>query len=163
MILEMPTPAIIFWGPEQSQIYNDGYAVIMGPRHPTYFGAPYRECWPDTYPVIYPWMVDVLEHGAVKQVENALFTLTRHGFIEEAYFTFTFSPLRDDDENVAGIFQPVIETTGFVLAERRARHVRERRMLVPPDLVGQRDARRLQMKLHAGFELPFTIMQRRIA
>ncbi len=38
MILELPTPAIIFWGPEQTQIYNDGYAVIMGPRHPRYFG-----------------------------------------------------------------------------------------------------------------------------
>ncbi|HET9929042.1 MAG TPA: ATP-binding protein [Polyangiaceae bacterium] len=124
MILEMPTPAIIFWGPEQSQIYNDGYAVIMGPRHPQYFGAPYRECWPDTYPVIYPWMVDVLERGEVKHVENTLFTLTRHGFTEEAYFTFTFSPLRDDAERIAGIFQPVIETTGFVLAERRAATLR---------------------------------------
>src|SRR5215213_4144 len=112
MILEMPTPAIIFWGPEQTQIYNDGYAVIMGPRHPKYLGASYRECWPETYSVIYPWMVDVLEHGKVKKFENALVTLTRHGFTEEAYFTFTFSPLRDDDEKIAGILQPVVETTG---------------------------------------------------
>ncbi|HEX6273986.1 MAG TPA: ATP-binding protein [Polyangiaceae bacterium] len=124
MILEMPTPAIIFWGPDQTQIYNEGYAVIMGPRHPKYFGATYRECWPDTYPVIYPWMVDVLERGEVKQVANALFTLTRYGFTEEAYFTFTFSPLRDDDGKIAGILQPVVETTGFVLAERRAATLR---------------------------------------
>ena len=124
MIVEMPTPAIIFWGPEQIQIYNDGYAGIMGRRHPRYFGATYRECWPDTYPVIYPWMVDVLEHGAVKHLENTLFTLTRHGFTEESYFTFTFSPLRDDDERITGILQPVVETTGFVLAQRRAATLR---------------------------------------
>lgn len=125
MILDMPTAAIIFWGPQQHQIYNDGYAAIMGPRHPRYFGATYGECWPDTYPVIHPWMVGVLERGEVRQVENTLFVLTRHGFTEEAYFTFTFSSLRDDDDRIAGIFQPVIETTGFVLAERRAATLRD--------------------------------------
>src|SRR6185369_15734724 len=35
-LLELPSPAIIFWGPDQTQLYNDGYAVIMGPRHPRY-------------------------------------------------------------------------------------------------------------------------------
>ncbi|MBZ0233449.1 MAG: PAS domain-containing protein [Deltaproteobacteria bacterium] len=124
MILDMPSPAIIFWGPQQLQIYNDGYAVIMGPRHPRYFGAAYRDCWPDTYPVIYPWMVDVLERGAVKVVERTLFTLTRHGFAEEAYFTFTFSPLRDDADEIAGILQPVVEVTDVVLADRRAATLR---------------------------------------
>jgi len=60
MILRLPTPAIIFWGTEQIQLYNDGYAAIMGPRHPKYLAAPYRECWPDTYPTIHPWMERVL-------------------------------------------------------------------------------------------------------
>ncbi len=124
MILAMPTPAIIFWGPDQIQIYNDGYAAIMGPRHPRYFGAPYRECWPDTYPVIYPWMQKVLERGETIQVEDELFTLTRHRFTEEAYFTFTFSPLRDDAGAIAGIFQPVVEVTRAVLGERRGATLR---------------------------------------
>ncbi|MBA3456131.1 MAG: hypothetical protein H0T42_23735 [Deltaproteobacteria bacterium] len=73
MVLEMPVPAIIFWGPDLTQIYNAGYAVIMGPRHPRYFAAPYRECWPDTYPLIFPWMQEVLA-GGVKEVENTLIT-----------------------------------------------------------------------------------------
>jgi hypothetical protein len=29
MVLELPTAAIILWGPDQIQLYNDGYAVIM--------------------------------------------------------------------------------------------------------------------------------------
>ncbi len=120
MIVDMPTPAIIFWGPNQTQIYNDGYAVIMGRRHPRYFAAGYADCWPDTYPVVYPWMRHVLESGGTWQVENQHFTLTRHGFSEECYFTFTFSPLRDDDGEVAGIIQPVIEMTESVIGERRA-------------------------------------------
>jgi PAS domain S-box-containing protein len=124
MVLAMPTPAVIFWGPEQTQIYNDGYAVIMGPRHPRYFGASYRSCWPDTFPVIFPHMLDVLERGQTWQVARAEFPMTRHGFPEEAYFTFTFSPLRDDRGEIAGIFQPVVEATDAVLAERRAETLR---------------------------------------
>src|SRR5690349_23690195 len=63
MILELPTAAIIFWGPEQSQLYNDGYAVIMGPRHPQHLGSRFRDCWPEAYPTIDPWMQRVLSKG----------------------------------------------------------------------------------------------------
>jgi PAS domain-containing protein len=124
MVLAMPRPAIIFWGPTQIQIYNDGYGIIMGPRHPRYFGATYQECWPDTYPVIYPWMQRVLA-GEVIEVERSLFVLTRYGFTEEAYFTFTFSPLLDDDDRIQGILQPVVEVTREVIADRRAQALRE--------------------------------------
>ena len=124
MIMAMPWPAIIFWGAEQTQIYNDGYAVIMGPRHPRFFGATYRECWPDTYPTIYPWMRRVLEDGEVIKVDRAHIPLTRYGFDEEAYFTFTFTPLRDDEGRIAGILQPVFEVTASVLADRRATTLR---------------------------------------
>ena len=120
MILEMPWPAIIFWGENQVQIYNDGYAVIMGPRHPRYFGARYRDCWPDTYPTIYPWMRNVLDRGEVVEVQRTHIPLTRFGFDEEAYFTFIFSPLRDDEGRIAGILQPVFEVTTEVLSARRA-------------------------------------------
>ncbi|HZR09512.1 MAG TPA: ATP-binding protein [Myxococcales bacterium] len=118
MILALPTPAIIFWGPDHLQLYNAGYATIMGPRHPRFLGAPYAECWPDTYPTIHPWMERVLR-GEVLEVVNAPFTLTRHGFEEETYFTFTFSPLRDDTGAIAGFLQPVVERTSEVLAARR--------------------------------------------
>jgi signal transduction histidine kinase len=124
LILELPTPAIIFWGEQQTQIYNDGYAVIMGPRHPRYFGATYGECWPETYPLIYPWMRDVLDRGEVVRVENTHIPLTRYGFEEEAYFTFTFNALRDDDGRIAGIYQPVTEVTDAVLAQRRSETLR---------------------------------------
>ncbi len=124
LLIDTPTSAILFWGRDKLQIYNDGYIEIMGPRHPKYFGAPYRECWPDTYPHINPWMERVMETGEVLKIEKALFAVTRHGFYEEAFFTFTFSPLRDDDGVIRGIFQPCIEVTGTVLAERRAETLR---------------------------------------
>ena len=128
MVLDMPTPAILFWGPGQTQIYNAGYAAILGPRHPRAFGMAYREAWPDTYPLIHPWMRHVLDHGGTWQVEREHIPVTRHGFDEDAFFTFTFSALRDDDGRVAGILQPVFEVTESVLSDRRAEMLRH---LVP--------------------------------
>jgi signal transduction histidine kinase/ActR/RegA family two-component response regulator len=124
MILDLPTPAIIFWGPELTQIYNDGYAIILGPRHPRGMGQTYQECWPDTYPLINPWMQQVLGEGKYTEVLRAPITLTRHGFSEEAFFTFTLTPLRDDQGRIAGVYQPVVEMTDSVLRERRAETLR---------------------------------------
>lgn len=140
MILELRAPAIIFWGAEQTQIYNDGYAVIMGPRHPRYLGDTYRACWPDTYPTIYPWMRAVLDGGETVEVNRTHIPLTRHGFEEEAYFTFTLSPLVNDAGKIEGILQIVREMTAEVLAERRAATLRA----IPVDgaekaLAGNRD------------------------
>jgi hypothetical protein len=124
-ILELPTAAIIFWGADRVQVYNDGYAVIMGPRHPRYLGATFRECWPEAYDTIDPWMQKVLGNGERVEVNKTLIPLTRHGFTEESYFTFSFSPLRDDAGAIAGILQLVTETTDVVLSERRASALHE--------------------------------------
>ncbi|MBI3530262.1 MAG: response regulator [Betaproteobacteria bacterium] len=124
-IQELPTPAIIFWGTDQTQIYNDGYSVIMGPRHQQYLGATFRECWPEAYSTIDPWMQRVLRNAERVEVSKALIPLTRRGFTEESYFTFSFSPLRDDQDAIAGILQIVTDVTDTVLGERRARALHE--------------------------------------
>lgn len=159
MILELPTAAIIFWGPDGIQLYNDGYAVIMGPRHPRYLGAPFRDCWPEAYGTIDPWMRRVLRGGETVEVRRTLVPLTRYGFAEESYFTFTFSPLRDDEGRIAGILQLVTEVTGAVLAERRASALHELSNLTALAKTPE-DAARLATEAlgrHAA-DLPFTIL-----
>lgn len=131
MIFEIPTAAIIFWGTELIQLYNDGYSVIMGPRHPGHLGSPFRECWPEAYATIHPWMQRVLQKGETVEVNRTLVPLTRFGFTEEAYFTFSFSPLRDDRGEIAGILQLVTEVTSAVIGERRAAALRELSNLTP--------------------------------
>lgn len=150
MMLKLPTPAIIFWGPDHLQLYNAGYAVIMGPRHPKYLGATYAESWPDTHPTIHPWMKRVLG-GEVLEVVNAPFTLTRHGFNEETYFTFSFSPLRDDSGAIAGFFQPVFEKTPEVLAERRVATLRG----FAPETASSNVSEALQANLR---DIPFSLV-----
>ncbi len=125
MLLELRTPAILFWGPERTQLYNDGYAVIMGPRHPKHLGAPFRECWPEAYDAIEPWMQRVTQNGETVEVKRSLIHLTRYGFTEEAYFTFTFSPVWDDHGEIAGVLQLVNDVSDTVFSERRTRVLHE--------------------------------------
>lgn len=119
MLLRSPNQTILFWGPDQIQLYNLAYSQIMGPRHPRYLGEPYRDCWPDTYPTIYPMMRRVMDLGEVIEVDNALIPVTRYGFVEETYFTFAFVPLRGDTGKIEGFVQFITETTKALIAERR--------------------------------------------
>jgi hypothetical protein len=47
------------------------------------------------------------------------------GYLEEAYFSFSYSPIHGEQGKVAGIFCPVIETTDKVIGERRLRTLRD--------------------------------------
>jgi signal transduction histidine kinase len=159
MILQLPTAAIVFWGDEQIQLYNDGYAVIMGPRHPGHLGSTFRHCWPEAYATIHPWMLRVLQEGETVEVNRTLVALSRFGFTEEAYFTFSFSPLRDDQGRIAGILQLVTEVTASVLGERRAALLNALSLQTAQAITLQ-DAPRLALDVLADAlaDLPFSLL-----
>lgn len=133
-MLALPAPSIIFWGEDQVQIYNDGYSVIMGPRHPKHLGSTFKECWPEAFTVIDPWMKRVTQNAEVVVVDKSMIPLTRHGFVEECYFTFTFSPLLDDEGKIGGLLQIVTEITESVLSNRRLEYLRKISIPASPQL-----------------------------
>jgi PAS domain S-box-containing protein len=45
--------------------------------------------------------------------------MNRHGYVEETYFTFSYSPVLDESGKVGGLFCACIETTEKVLAARK--------------------------------------------
>src|ERR1043165_8685302 len=51
-ILASQFPMAVRWGPDFLQIYNDGYAPILGEKHPDALGRPFREAWPETQPLM---------------------------------------------------------------------------------------------------------------
>ena len=115
-------PIIIFWGPELVQFYNDAYRPILGTtKHPQALGQEAKECWPEIWDVIGPMLHGVLSSGEATWSENQLLLLDRNGYVEECYFTFSYSPIRDETGGIGGVFCAVTETTGEVLAERRLR------------------------------------------
>ncbi|HEY7353574.1 MAG TPA: response regulator [Terriglobales bacterium] len=117
-------PINIVWGSSYNQIYNDGYRVLVGERHPEGMGMPYDKCWASAWPAI----GEPFERGwrgETSFLENQRMYLTRNGYLEETFFTFSLSPIRDENGVVVGLFHPVTETTVKMLSERRTRALRE--------------------------------------
>ena len=111
---------VLLWGPELVQIYNDGYAEIMGKKHPAGMGQPTSECWPEVWAFNEPVYAQVRE-GKTFTFEDRLFPISRHGAVEDAFFTLCYSPVRDESRAVGGILVTVVETTERIAAETTLR------------------------------------------
>src|SRR5581483_3775032 len=118
-------PILIWWGPDLVKLYNDAYREILGAKHPAAMGARGRDVWPEIWHIIGPMLASVIERGEATWSENIMLPLERKGFAEECYFTFSYSPIRDESGNVGGVFTAVTETTQQVLSERRLRTLRD--------------------------------------
>src|SRR5215831_8797693 len=120
-------PIVIWWGKEAlTQFYNDAYISFLGPsKHPGALGQSARECWSEIWHIIDPMLESVFATGEATWSEDFLYVITRNLPREEGYFTFSYSPIRDDAGAVAGIFCAVTETTGRVIGERRLRTLRD--------------------------------------
>jgi len=118
-------PILIWWGRNMVMLYNDAYRPMLGStKHPRALGAPGRLIWPEIWDIIGPMLEGVLSRGAATFSEDQLLLLHRNGYLEECYFTFSYSPIGDEAGAVGGIFTAVTETTGRVLSERRLRTLR---------------------------------------
>src|SRR5947208_8549728 len=115
-------PIALAWGPKHVQIYNDGYWPICGEKHPGSMGQDFTDCWAAPWPVIGEAFERALA-GETSFLENQRMFLDRNGYLEETFFTFSFSPIRDET-GVAGLFHPVTETTARMLSERPTRALR---------------------------------------
>jgi hypothetical protein len=104
-------PIAIYWGPELALLYNDAWSPIPGDKHPWALGRAGREVWPEIWDAIGPLYAQVQSTGEGVWQQDQLLPMHRHGYTEECYFNFTFSPIRGDDGRVDGIFNAVVETT----------------------------------------------------
>ncbi|MGX5775257.1 PAS domain-containing sensor histidine kinase [Methylorubrum zatmanii] len=120
LLLSCGFPMIALWGEQLTQIYNDGYRDLMGLKHPDGLGQPSRECWPEVWHINEPIYRRVWA-GETCTFEDGLYPITRSGSLEDAWFTLTYSPLRDDLGQIAGILVTLVETTARVLSERALR------------------------------------------
>ncbi len=103
------------WGAELVQIYNDAYRDIMGGKHPTGLGRSVLSTWSEVRDQVATLMQRVLE-GETVYFEDRLFRIERHGSPEDAYFTFSYSPVRTESGEVGGLLINCFETTQQVRA-----------------------------------------------
>jgi PAS domain S-box-containing protein len=120
-------PIVVWWGnPAYTQFYNDAYISFLGgTKHPRWLGQSGRECWSEIWPIIGPMLESVYASGQATWSEDLLLVLHRNLPREEGYFTFSYSPIRDDDGAIGGVFCACNETTGRVIGERRLRTLRD--------------------------------------
>src|SRR5262249_20906515 len=114
-------PMFVWWGQEFIQLYNDAYAPMLGTRHPHALGQPAPVVWADVWDVVGPQAEAVLYAGQSSWNEELLLIMERYGYLEETYFTFSYSPVADERGGVGGVFCAVTEDTGRVLGQRRLR------------------------------------------
>jgi len=153
-------PVLVWWGPDLLMLYNDAYRQIISGKHPAALGQPGRECWPEIWHVIGPMLDAVLSRGESTFSEDLMLPLERKGFPEECYFTFSYSPIRDETGRVGGVFCSVVETTSQVLAVRRTRTLRR---LAEIATVGRTEADALTMSMEAfadsAADVPWALYQ----
>lgn len=117
LMLGSKFPMFVAWGAEQVFLYNDAYVEILGTKHPSALGGRFPDIWPEVWDDVYPIIAQALE-GNPTYHENLPLTVYRRGCGEQAWFTFSYSPTRDESGKVAGVFCVVTETTSQVLTER---------------------------------------------
>ena len=103
ILLNTNHPMFIWWGPKLIQFYNDAYRQTMGPeRHPSALGQGGRECWAEIWHVIGPQIEQVMSGGGATWHENQLVPVTRHGKLEQVYWTYGYSPI-DEGDGIGGV------------------------------------------------------------
>ncbi|WP_020016589.1 SpoIIE family protein phosphatase [Promicromonospora sukumoe] len=113
-------PVMMVWGPDLTLIYNDGYRDMLGTdKHPVALGAPARVIWAEIWDDIGPLFDAVLRTGEPTLSRDLYLLMNRSGYAEETYFTFSYSPLSDDDGRVVGVLDIATETTLEVVNQRR--------------------------------------------
>ncbi|MBC5992261.1 ATP-binding protein [Pontibacter cellulosilyticus] len=118
-------PMAIWWGRDMIMLNNDAYMHFMGNRQQASLGKPAKLMWADIWEVVGPMFNKVLDTGEAWFADKLLLYNERKGFKEEAYFTFSCSPIIQEDGSVGGIFCTSSEETRQVLSERRLETLRQ--------------------------------------
>jgi len=114
-------PMLLWWGADLLQLYNDGYRDILRDKHPASLAAPAAQVWAEIWDVVGPMVRSVMEGGPATWTEDLQLFINRAGLAEEAYFTFSYSPVPGDDGRVGSVLNTVQETTVKVQSERQIR------------------------------------------
>jgi PAS domain S-box-containing protein len=119
ILLNSQFPMFVWWGPEMITIYNDAYRVILGDKHPAALGSSGPKVWAEIWDVVGPLADKVMKDGTSNWSEDQILYMNRHGYLEETYFTFSYSPIYNSSGRVVAVFCACTETTEKVLAAKK--------------------------------------------
>ncbi|CAL3962736.1 unnamed protein product [Diplocarpon coronariae] len=129
MVLADSRPACVYWGPQRVAIYNEHFIPLAGKTHPTLMGLPFETGYPEIWPMIQHVFNQAESSGVASVVHEQEMFVERNNFLEEAYFSGNFNPLRGDSGKVEGFYNAVHEVTKAKISDRR--RVMLNRMHIP--------------------------------
>lgn len=119
IMLTSMQPIWIGWGPDLIYLYNEPYKSIIGGKHPWALGKPTREVWAEIWHDIDPLLATAMKGDEGTYVEEQLLIMERNGYPEETYYTFSYSPIPNDDGSTGGIICANTDDTQRVIGERQ--------------------------------------------
>lgn len=111
-------PMFVWWGPEFINIYNDAYVPYLGAKHPQALGRPAQPTWAEIWDVVGTQADAVMRQGEATWNERVRLVMARHGYAEETWFTWSYSPIYDETGAIRGMFCACYEETPAVKAEK---------------------------------------------
>jgi PAS domain S-box-containing protein len=115
----------VWWGDELINLYNDAYRAILGGKHPEALGQPAAIVWREIWDQVGPRAETALSQNQGTYDEALLLIMERNGYPEETYYTFSYSPVPNDDGSTGGIICANTEDTPRIIGERQLALLKE--------------------------------------
>lgn len=105
-------PKQLFWGPDLTVFYNDAFRPSLGDngKHPA-VGKRAEDMWSDVWDFVGPLLRSVMETRNPVWFEDRAIPWFRNGRTENMYWTFSYSPVIDENDVVMGVLVTCVETT----------------------------------------------------
>src|SRR5579875_1364721 len=125
IILTSQQPMFVWWGERLINLYNDAYRSILGGKHPAAFGQPADEVWREIWDQVGPRAESAMRSNEGTYDESLLLIMERYGYREETYYTFSYSPVPNDQGGAGGIICANTDDTRRIISERQVSLLRE--------------------------------------
>ncbi|MHC5858231.1 ATP-binding protein [Nostoc sp.] len=115
----------VWWGKELINLYNDAYKAIIGGKHPEALGQPAAYVWREIWDQVGPRAESAMLKNEGTYDEALLLIMERNGYPEETYYTFSYSPVPNDQGDTGGIICANTDDTQRIIGERQLALLRE--------------------------------------
>ncbi|MDF2455020.1 MAG: rcsC [Cytophagaceae bacterium] len=119
ILLNAALPMALFWGKESIFFYNDAFIPSLGLEGPHPILGKKTDAWSDRNDLLLGLVEQVSATQQAIRQENQLVSFYRNGKLEDTYWTFSYSPVYEENGTVGGVLSMGTETTPEIKSRER--------------------------------------------